>query len=134
MEPDGEVGSPLRTVVRVVRGVMIVSLGLLLVAGLLWVFASSMTSTPARVLTASVVALLIAWAGIGYFRQLSHPPPPEPEPTEVRSLRLAYVCEMCGLEVAVLKWAKERAPKHCGEEMALVRASVYGRPGPDEKG
>ena len=36
-------------------------------------------------------------------------------------LRLAYVCDMCGLELAVLKVAKERAPKHCGETMTLVR-------------
>jgi hypothetical protein len=28
---------------------------------------------------------------------------------------------MCGLELAVVAVAKERAPKHCGESMVLVR-------------
>jgi hypothetical protein len=28
---------------------------------------------------------------------------------------------MCGLELAVVAVAKERAPKHCGEAMVLVR-------------
>jgi hypothetical protein len=28
---------------------------------------------------------------------------------------------MCGLELAVVAVAKERAPKHCGESMVLVQ-------------
>jgi hypothetical protein len=71
----------------------------------------------------------VASLGIGYFRQVGNPPPPDPEPLAVHpGLRLAYVCDMCGLELAVLKVAKERAPKHCGETMTLVRRPV----GPDE--
>lgn len=43
--------------------------------------------------------------------------PPEDVP---ETISLSYVCEMCGLELAVVKVAKEKAPKHCGEEMKLV--------------
>ena len=67
-------------------------------------------------------AWVVASLGIGYFRQVGNPPPPDPEPIAVNpGLRLAYVCDMCGLELAVLKVAKDRAPKHCGETMTLVR-------------
>jgi hypothetical protein len=36
-------------------------------------------------------------------------------------LRLADLCEMCGLELAVVKVSKDRAPRHCGEAMTLTR-------------
>jgi|GEM_PF-3684799 len=79
----------------------------------------------ARGAVAVVMALAIAWFGIGYFNQLGHPPPPDLEPLSVDPrLRLAYVCNMCGLELAVLMVAKERAPKHCGEEMVLIRKDL----------
>lgn len=64
----------------------------------------------------------IAAFGVGYFRHLANPPPPDPEPMRVDpELRLAYVCEMCGLRLAVVEVAKERAPRHCGEAMILIR-------------
>lgn len=71
---------------------------------------------------AVVMFLVIAWFGIGYFRQLGNPPPPDSPPDDVDpELRLAYVCDMCGLELAVVKASKESAPKHCGEAMVLVQ-------------
>ena len=70
------------------------------------------------------LAFGVASLGIGYFRQLANPPPPDPEPVEVHpGLRLAYVCEMCGLELAILKVARDKAPKHCGEEMEATLAT-----------
>lgn len=76
----------------------------------------------ARGLVAVVMGVGIAVFGIGYFRFLTNPPPPDLEPMKVDPrLRLAYVCEMCGLELAVVAVAKERAPKHCGESMILLR-------------
>lgn len=90
-------------------------------AALLW-FVAGRTGGIGRFFVAALMALGIAWFGIGYFRQVADPPPPEPEPATVDpSLRLAYLCEMCGLELAVVKVAKDRAPKHCGESMVLVR-------------
>lgn len=50
---------------------------------------------------------------------------PEPEATDVSDLDLKYVCTMCGLELKVEVAAREKAPKHCGEPMQLVRS---GRP------
>ncbi len=76
----------------------------------------------ARVVVGGLLAIAVAALMVNYFRQVGHPPPPDPVPTAVHpGLRLAYVCEMCGLELAVLKVAKDRAPKHCGEPMELVR-------------
>lgn len=72
-----------------------------------------------------VMGVGIAAFGVGYFRYLANPPPPDPEPMRVDpELRLAYVCEMCGLRLAVLEVAKERAPKHCGESMTLIKEEV----------
>ncbi|HEX2148885.1 MAG TPA: hypothetical protein VHI31_01730 [Actinomycetota bacterium] len=75
-----------------------------------------------RIAVAGLMGLGIAKLGIGYFTYLTNPPPPDPEPMKVDpQLRLSYVCEMCGLELAVVAVAKERPPKHCGEAMTLVR-------------
>lgn len=75
-----------------------------------------------RLLIAVILGIGIAIFGIGFFRQFGNPPPPEEPPTEVPAeFGLVYVCEMCGMELSVVKAAKEKAPKHCGEEMILVR-------------
>jgi hypothetical protein len=106
-----------------------VVLGILLVvgvtvAGTLLLMAVGSVSGILRGVVAALMGLGIAAFGIGYFRFLTNPPPPDPEPVKVDPrLRLAYVCEMCGLELAVVAVAKERAPKHCGESMVLLRRS-----------
>lgn len=106
---------------RIVAGILAV---LMLIGALsgLWFLAANAKGVVKVVL--SIVFLVgFIWMGIGYFRQITSPPPPDPEPVRVDpGLRLAYVCEMCGLELAVVKAAKDRAPKHCGEEMILVRS------------
>lgn len=109
-------------------GRVLTSLGLVLLvflaAVVIWYLVESLSGSGRawRLVMAAFMSLVIGWFGIGYFRQLQHPPPPELPPIDVHpSLRLAYVCEMCGLELSVLKAAKEKAPKHCGEEMVLIR-------------
>lgn len=73
-----------------------------------------------RVLVALVLGALVARFLVGYFRQATQSLPDDPEPEEVpRQVHLIYICEMCGLELAVAKLAKDKAPKHCGEEMKL---------------
>ncbi|MGH2705768.1 MAG: hypothetical protein ACRDJ4_11930 [Actinomycetota bacterium] len=117
----GEIAGPLRAVLRILIALAVVGLFVLALIVVSYVAAST-RSVILRLVIGSALSIAIAWIGIGYFRQLQHPPPPDPQPAEVHpSLRLAYVCEMCGLEVALLRVAKEKAPKHCGEEMVLVR-------------
>jgi hypothetical protein len=115
--PDSGVG---KLLVRVVLGILLVVA--ITVAGTLLLMAVGSVSGVLRGIIAAAMGLGIATFGIGYFRFLTNPPPPDPEPVTVDPrLRLAYVCEMCGLELAVVAVAKERAPKHCGESMVLLR-------------
>lgn len=75
-----------------------------------------------RIAVAALMGLSIAKLGIGYFTYLTNPPPPDLPPMQVDpQLRLSYLCEMCGLELAVVAVAKERPPKHCGESMILIQ-------------
>jgi len=108
----------LGTVIRVLLLVLVAMIALSIV----WFLSGALGSPIARVFVGAGLFLVVATLGIGYFRQVGHPPPPDPTPVAVHpGLRLAYVCDMCGLELAVLKVAKDRAPKHCGETMILVR-------------
>ncbi|MBA3629417.1 MAG: hypothetical protein H0W55_07050 [Actinobacteria bacterium] len=66
--------------------------------------------------------LLFGWS---YWRNIGLAPP-EPELADVSEYGLKYVCTMCGLELKVEVAAKDRAPRHCTEEMELIRTG--GRP------
>lgn len=100
----------------------VVALILAVVAATLVLSAFKDVSGGPRVLVGAGMGLGIAWLGFGYFRYLSNPPPPEPEPMPLPAqLGLLYVCEMCGMELAIVAVAKEKAPKHCGEAMTLIR-------------
>lgn len=129
-EPDeapasgrAKTSGPLRLAVRMLLVILGIA-GLIMAASLL-LLAVSNAGGVLRILVAMAMAVFIAWFGIGFARQLGNPPPPDPEPVAVDPrLRLAYMCEMCGLELAVVVAAKDKAPKHCGEEMALVRKGL----------
>jgi hypothetical protein len=117
---------------RIVR-VFVAAVVIMIALSFLWFLSLAVDSFILRVIVGLVLFVGVASLGIGYFRQVANPPPPEPPPTAVHpGLRLAYVCEMCGLELAVLKVAKDRPPKHCGEQMVLVRRGAPLRePEPD---
>ena len=66
----------------------------------------------------------IAIFGIGFFRQMGAAPPDPAVETVPAEYRLAYVCEVCGMELSVIKVARERPPKHCSEDMILVQKEV----------
>lgn len=112
-----------KVVVRVVAGVVLL---ILLAAGITGlVTAIGDVGGVVRWVVGGVMGVAIAAFGAGYFRYLGNPPPPDPEPMKVDpELRLAYVCEMCGLRLAVVEVAKERAPRHCGEAMVLIKQEV----------
>lgn len=69
-----------------------------------------------------VAILLLGWS---YWRNVRLAPP-EPEIADVSDYGLRYVCTMCGLELKVEVAARDKAPRHCMEEMVLVRTG--GRP------
>ncbi|MEO7803772.1 MAG: hypothetical protein ABIS18_04895 [Actinomycetota bacterium] len=113
--------SPLRLTGKIVAGILalIVVLGAM---GLAFYFAGR-SSGVGRIVLAAILSIAVGWLGVGYFRQLASPPPPDSPPTDVYpEFQLAYVCDMCSLELSVVKVSdKERAPRHCGEAMILVQ-------------
>lgn len=74
---------------------------------------------------AVVLFLGIAWLGLSYFRAAGEVPP-DPEPEDVSSSELHYVCTTCGLELKVEVATTGRAPTHCREPMVLL--SSGGKP------
>jgi hypothetical protein len=117
-EPGGPRRSFAATIIRAALFVVTASV----IAGVVFFFASKVPGGFFRVLVGALLALGIATFGVGFFRQFSNPPPAEPPLVDVSpELRLAYRCEVCGMELAVLKVAQDKAPRHCGEEMVLVR-------------
>lgn len=70
---------------------------------------------------AVVLFVFFARIGVGYFKEATRPASEVEPALEVsEDMSLSYVCEVCGLELAVVKTSKVKAPKHCGEEMKLV--------------
>jgi len=119
-DPVSDARGALRIILRVIATVLLV-LAVVAAASVI-LFALAGAKGILRPMVAMAMSVVIAWFGIGYFRQMGNPPPPDPEPIAVDpGLRLAYICEMCGLELAVVMAAKEKAPKHCGEPMVLIR-------------
>lgn len=98
-------------------------------AAALWYLSANLEGTIWRVLVAAAMFLGIAIFGIGFMRQLTNAPPEPDAGTVPPQFRLAYVCEMCGMELSVIKVAQEKAPRHCGEEMILVRRQLSAAEG-----
>jgi hypothetical protein len=75
------------------------------------------------VLSAIVVAVLIAWLGLTALRAASgvgldiesH------EPEDVDDLEVFLVCRECGTEFRVTRLGELQIPRHCGERMQVVR-------------
>jgi hypothetical protein len=119
--PGGRIPGSILMLGRIIR-ILLAAFGVMIALIIVYLLSGVLDSPILRVLVGAVLFVVVAGLGIGYFRQVGNPPPPDPEPIAVNpGLRLAYVCDMCGLELAVLKVAKDRAPKHCGETMTLVR-------------
>jgi divalent metal cation (Fe/Co/Zn/Cd) transporter len=72
-----------------------------------------------RATVAFLVAALIVWLGVSYFRSAGQAPP-DVAGEEVADDDLRYLCSMCGLELKVLVATNDRPPTHCREKMRLV--------------
>lgn len=106
------------------RPLVVAALGVVaafMALALVWYLGATISGTFWRAVIAIAMGLGIATFGIGYFRAAGSSQPAE-EPQDVPpEYRLAYICEMCGLELWVVRVAKDKPPRHCGEEMVLVR-------------
>jgi hypothetical protein len=75
------------------------------------------------ILSALLIAVLIAWLGITALRAVSgtgrEPEPREPE--DVEALDVFLVCGECGTEFRVTRVGDLQVPRHCGERMQVVR-------------
>lgn len=74
-------------------------------------------------LSAIVVAVLIAWLGLTALRAASgvglDTEPHDPE--DVDDLEVYLVCRECGTEFRVTRLGELQIPRHCGERMEVVR-------------
>lgn len=75
-----------------------------------------------KLVIAVAVAVMILRFGIGMLRSLGEPMAPPPEPGELRKVKIAYRCSICGTEVRMTQANDEvpDAPRHCMEDMDLL--------------
>lgn len=75
-----------------------------------------------NVIIAVIAAGIIMRIGLGILRMFARPVDPVPEPGELRKVKIAYRCEICGTEVR-MTMANDKipeAPRHCLEDMVLA--------------
>lgn len=77
-------------------------------------------------IVSTAVAALAAYAilrlGVAMLGGLARPVPEPPPPGELRKVKIAYRCDICGTEVrmTVSPTEEPEPPRHCQEEMRLV--------------
>lgn len=71
---------------------------------------------------AAAVGFAIFRVGLAMLRGLATPPPEPPPPGELRKVKIAYRCSICGAEVRMTVAPDEdpEPPRHCLEDMDLV--------------
>jgi hypothetical protein len=71
---------------------------------------------------AVVVFLIIMRVGLGVLRGLARPVPEPPPAGELRKVKIAYRCSLCGAEVRMTIAPNEDPlpPRHCMEDMDLM--------------
>ena len=74
------------------------------------------------VVIAAVFMYLIFVAGMAMLGGLSRPVPEPPPPGELRKVKIAFRCSLCGTEVRMTISPNEepQAPRHCQEDMDLL--------------
>jgi chromate transport protein ChrA len=78
--------------------------------------------SPVAVAVAVLAGWLIMRAGFAVLSGFGTPLPPPPPPGELRKVRIAYRCSVCGTEVRMTAANDEvpDPPRHCQEDMELV--------------
>jgi hypothetical protein len=75
-----------------------------------------------QTLIAGLATYGILRLGVAMLRGLAQPVPEPPPAGELRKVKMAYRCDICGTEVRMTVSPSEEPepPKHCLEEMRLV--------------
>jgi hypothetical protein len=75
-----------------------------------------------NVILAIIVGFAIFRIGLAMLRGLAHPTPEPPPAGELRKVKIAYRCSICGAEVRMTIAPDEdpQAPRHCLEDMDLM--------------
>ena len=75
-----------------------------------------------QVLVAAAACWLILRTGVLMLGGLARPIPEPPPAGEMRKVKIAYRCEICGTEVrmTVAPDADPEPPRHCQEDMTLM--------------
>ena len=83
--------------------------------------------SPWVVLTAILIGIAIAWAGLTGLRAASGASGGRTDartkdaPEDVELLDVFFVCRECGTEYQVTRLGELQIPRHCGEPMEVVR-------------
>jgi len=77
-----------------------------------------------NIVIAVVIFLVVFRLGLAAIRLIASPAPPPPPPGELRKVNAKFRCSVCGMEMKVVLAPDEdpEPPRHCMEEMELVRA------------
>jgi hypothetical protein len=96
----------------IINGVVLLGAALALVAGF----------DLLPVVAAAAVAWLILRAGVLMLGGLARPIPEAPPAGELRKVKIAYRCEICGAEVRMTVAPDEDPdpPRHCQDDMTLM--------------
>ena len=75
-----------------------------------------------NVIIAIAAGILIFRSGLAMLRGLARPVPEPPPAGELRKVKIAYRCSICGAEVRMTVAPDEdpEPPRHCLEDMDLV--------------
>jgi hypothetical protein len=78
--------------------------------------------TVVKIACAVVAFLIIMRLGLAVLRGLARPVPEPPPAGELRRVRIAYRCSICGAEVRMTIAPNEdpQPPRHCQEDMDLM--------------
>lgn len=75
-----------------------------------------------RAVAALAVGTTVYVIGASMLAKFKTPPPPEPDPADVRPVHLRFRCTVCGAEVTMTaaSGGDPEPPRHCREEMVPV--------------